>query len=75
MRKVKTRDEKFWDYLSNKIGNTKSAKEVFNKVMKTYCSKPKTIDIKFNVDTSQLMKATKIAETLTGHLSKIRISK
>lgn len=75
MRKVKTRDEKFWDYLSKKIGNTKAAKEVFNKVKKTYFDKEKTIDIKFKVDTRQLKEATKSAERLTDLISKIKVLK
>lgn len=75
MKKVKTRDEKFWDYLSKKVGNTKTAKEIFHKVIKEFSGKPKTIDIKFNVDSNALKEAQKNADKLIGTLSKIKVSK
>jgi allantoicase len=38
-KKFKTTDEKFWEYLVKKLGATKTAKHIFNRVTKHFYSK------------------------------------
>lgn len=39
MKKFKTTDEKFWKYLVKKLGSTRTAKQIFNRVTNHFYSK------------------------------------
>lgn len=73
MKKAKTEDEKLWDYLTKKIGHTKTAKEIFNKVTKK--TKPQVIAIEYKIDSRPIEKSVVAAKRLVDILSKIKIQK
>lgn len=75
MKRIKTREEKLWDYLSKKIGNTSLAKQVHLRICKEFKSKTSEVTIKYNIDVRPLKDSLKVAKSLTKELSKISISK
>lgn len=73
MTKQKTESEKLWNYLRKKVNNTKTAKEIFNRVYKK--NKPHEIHIQYKMDTKPLMQSLKLTKLITKELSKIKIGK
>jgi predicted phage-related endonuclease len=75
MRNQKTKEEKLWDYLSKKIGSTKIAKEVFNRVSKEMKTRKHDITINYIVNDKPLKGSLIVAKQLNKELDKIRIRK
>lgn len=71
--KTKTREERLWAYLSKKLGQSKTAKEVYHRIAKEFKTKKTEVTIQYNVDTRPLKECIKLAKSLTSILSKIRI--
>jgi predicted RND superfamily exporter protein len=74
MKTSKTREAKLWSYLSKKLGNTKTAKQVYTRVAKEFKSSKKEIIIEYKADTRPLKESLRYAKALTKELKKIRIS-
>lgn len=73
--RTKTRQEKLWDYLSKKLGETKLAKQVFHRIQKDFKANEKEIVINYKVDARPLKESLKTAKLLTQELNKISIRK
>lgn len=73
--KKKTEQEKIWNYLVKKLGATRKAKQIFNRVTKTEKERTNHVHIKYHIDTGPLLQSVGLAKKLVSSLRKIKIAK
>lgn len=73
--KIRTREEKLWRYLSDKLGNTATAKQIFHRMMKEFKARSKEVSITYSVDARPLKQSLKLAKSLNAELRKVKVSK